>query len=88
MELIEPVISAGNKERAYLSLTVIENSGAPCLMLLFAVVCVFVAAGAVELIETCLVLREVCRYPVKDDTYPCGVEHIYHLSHVVGSSIA
>ncbi len=88
MELVEPVISAGNKERAYLSLTVIENSGAPCLMLLFAVICVFVAAGAVELIETCLVLGKVCRYPVKDNADACGVEHIYHLSHVVGSSVA
>ena len=88
VELGEPVVCARYEERADLSLAVVEHARAPCLVLLLAVVGVLVAAGAVELVQTSLVLREVSGHPVEDNAYPRIVERLHHSAEVIGSTVA
>ena len=83
MKFIEPPACRGDQERDNLRSAVIEDSGAPALVLTLERIGIFIEARAVEFIEPLLVLREMCGDPVKDNTDARRMEHVDHLPEII-----
>ena len=64
---IEPEHSGGDQEAGDLISAVVEDIGAPLLVLADPPVLILIAAGAVKAAQTVRVLGEVSRYPVEDN---------------------
>ena len=67
MVFFQPEHGVGDQEGLHLGLAVVVDAGGPVGMLVHHGVGQLVAAGAVKLIQTVLVLREVGGHPVEDD---------------------
>jgi len=70
VELLEPEQGVGHKEVAYLTPAEVEDERAPIGLLTSARVRMLVQRRAVESGQGLLVLREVSRHPVDDDSDP------------------
>ncbi len=87
MELVDPVKSAGDQERAHLGLAVIKGVCAPDRELRSQRIGRLVQRRAVKATEREVVLRKMRRYPVEDDADPALVEAIDQISQVIGSAV-
>ena len=88
MELVQPVVRAGDQERAYLALAVVKDARTPALVLHLLGVGIFIAACAVKFVQTVRILREVGRYPVEDDADARLMEQVDHLAELIGRAEA
>ena len=81
--LVQPEERAVDQELAHLVAGVVEDLGAPLLVLADPVVGVFVERRAVEVDQAVVVLGEVRRHPVQDDADVALVEMIHEVLEVV-----
>ena len=66
MILVEPEQGAVEQELAHLVATIVEDLGAPVLVLANPVIGILVQRGAVEVGQAIVVLGEVRRHPIDD----------------------
>ena len=80
---IEPEPRGAHQEADHLVLAVVEDAGAPILMLAFEIVGILVKARAVELVKPVRVLREMGGHPVQDHADTCLMHFIHEIHEIV-----
>ena len=88
MIFVEPEIDRRNQKAFDLVFAVVENFGAPFLMLAFFRICVFVARSAVEHGEAVLVLREMRQHEIQNDAYPRLVAFVNEIHEILRTAVA
>ncbi len=88
VELGDPVQGVGDQERLHLVAAVVEDVGAPVLVLALTRVGVLVEGRAVEAAQRPLVLGEVAGHPVEDDADAGLVQAVDQVAELVGTAEA
>ena len=88
MEAFEPVAGVRHEEGAHLRLSVVKNARRPVGMLVHHRVGKLVAARAVKLVKTVLVLREMRRDPVEDHAEALPVAFIHEAHQLLRRAVA
>ena len=88
MELLDPVQGVGDQERLHLVAPVVEDVGAPLLVLALARVGMLVERRAVEAAQRPVVLGEVAGHPVQDHPDPGLVQPVDQVAQLVGATQA
>ena len=86
--LLEPEGGGGEQEALHLAPAIVEDLGAPGVVLPLAGVGVLVAGGAVELVEPVGVLAEVGGHPVEDDADAVLVHVVDKVHEILRGAVA
>ena len=88
MKAVAPEQRVGQEEIDHLVPAIVEDQGAPILLLPFARVFVLVERGAVEAGQRPLIAREVRRHPVNDHAHAGFVERVDQILEILGRAVA
>ena len=83
-----PVKGIGDQEILYFRTSVIVDLGSPVRMLALSRICMLVYCSSVKVGKSVCILREVRRYPVKDNTDFLFMQIIYHISKIFRRTIS
>ena len=85
---MRPEVRTGGEEALHLGASEIKDPGAPVLVLPLGGVAVFVAARAIVFVQAKLILGEMRRYPIHDDTDAGLMQGIHQCHKVVRGAVA
>ena len=88
MTLLNPVKSICDQEVLNLRAAIIVNLSSPVRMFSLSRICMLIYCSSVKIHQTMGILREMCRYPVKNNADLILVEIINHIFEILRCSVS